>query len=208
MLLKPEPLFLAVESILVGQASGLSARTVLLSAQGRLFNQKVANDLASLNELLLICGRYEGVDERVAEHLADDELLDRKLRTKRRRIGSSSSDRCGRTPVTRSIRQRIVSRVRVVPGYRTRRRSARLSRYTRPADFRGWKVPEVLLSGNHEESAAGASARRGKKPPACGQTSSHRPRTKPKAISARHGEYDRFRQSHRRRDTPPERKPR
>ncbi len=73
MLLKPEPLFLAAEAI-VGQASGLSRTTVLLSAQGRLFDQKVANDFSNLSELLLICGRYEGVDERVAEHLADVEL--------------------------------------------------------------------------------------------------------------------------------------
>ena len=73
MLLKPEPLFLAVESI-VGQASGLSRRVVLLSAQGRLFDQKAANELSRLGEMLLICGRYEGVDERVAEHLADEEL--------------------------------------------------------------------------------------------------------------------------------------
>ncbi|MGO4885851.1 MAG: tRNA (guanosine(37)-N1)-methyltransferase TrmD [Bryobacteraceae bacterium] len=151
MLLKPEPLFLAVESILVGQASGLSARTVLLSAQGRLFNQKVANDLASLNELLLICGRYEGVDERVAEHLADDELS----------IGNYvlSGGELAAAVVIDAV-------ARLLPGVLGNESSAVFEsfqdtghaaalldcpQYTRPADFRGWKVPEVLLSGNHEE---------------------------------------------------------
>ena len=72
MVLKPEPVFLAVEAIWPQRRAG--QRVVLLSAQGRLFDQAMANQLSRESELLLICGRYEGVDERVAEHLADDEI--------------------------------------------------------------------------------------------------------------------------------------
>ena len=150
MLLKPEPLFSAVESI-VGQASGLSRKTVLLSAQGRLFDQKKANDFSGLEELLLICGRYEGVDERVAEHLADDELS----------IGNYvlSGGELAAAVVIDAV-------ARLLPGVLGNQSSAVFEsfqdgghagavldcpQYTRPAEFRGWKVPEVLLSGNHEE---------------------------------------------------------
>ncbi|HEY9140930.1 MAG TPA: tRNA (guanosine(37)-N1)-methyltransferase TrmD, partial [Bryobacteraceae bacterium] len=72
MVLKPEPIFLAVESIWPQRAAG--QKVILLSAQGRLFDQSAANRLSQEAELLLICGRYEGVDERVAERLADEEL--------------------------------------------------------------------------------------------------------------------------------------
>ena len=150
MLLKPEPLFSAVESI-VGQASGLSRKIVLLSAQGRLFNQGVANDYSSLHELLLICGRYEGVDERVAQHLADDELS----------IGSYvlSGGELAAAVVVDAV-------ARLLPGVLGNESSTVFEsfqegghagamldcpQYTRPAEFRGWKVPDVLLSGNHEE---------------------------------------------------------
>jgi tRNA (guanine37-N1)-methyltransferase len=149
MLLKPEPLFSAVEEI-VGRASGL-CRIVLLSAQGRLFNQKVANDFSGLKELLFICGRYEGVDERVAEHLADDELS----------IGNYvlSGGELAAAVVIDSV-------ARLLPGVLGNQSSAVFEsfqdgghagavldcpQYTRPAEFRGWKVPDVLLSGNHEE---------------------------------------------------------
>jgi tRNA (guanine37-N1)-methyltransferase len=149
MLLKPEPLFAAVEEI-VGRASGLS-RLVLLSAQGRLFDQKVANDFSGLQELLLICGRYEGVDERVAEHLADEELS----------IGNYvlSGGELAAAVVVDAV-------ARLLPGVLGNESSAVFEsfqdtghagalldcpQYTRPAEFRGWKVPDVLLSGNHEE---------------------------------------------------------
>jgi tRNA (guanine37-N1)-methyltransferase len=149
MLLKPEPLFLAVESI-VGQASGLSKK-VLLSAQGRVFDQKKANELSGLGELLLICGRYEGVDERVAEHLADEELS----------IGNYvlTGGELAAAVVIDAV-------ARLLPGVLGNESSAVFEsfqdgghagalldcpQYTRPAEFRGWKVPDVLLSGNHEE---------------------------------------------------------
>jgi tRNA (guanine37-N1)-methyltransferase len=152
MLLKPEPLFLAVESILkhAGQASGLSKK-VLLSAQGGVFDQKKANELSALHELLLICGRYEGVDERVAEHLADEELS----------IGNYvlSGGELAAAVVIDAV-------ARLLPGVLGNESSAVFEsfqdgghagavldcpQYTRPAEFRGWKVPDVLLSGNHEE---------------------------------------------------------
>ena len=146
MLLKPEPLFLAVESI-----SGRSGKTVLLSAQGRLFDQKAANAYSRLADLLLICGRYDGVDERVAEHLADDELS----------IGNYvlSGGELAAAVVIDAV-------ARLLPGVLGNESSAVFEsfqdgghagavldcpQYTRPAEFRGWKVPEVLLSGNHEE---------------------------------------------------------
>ncbi|HLY17295.1 MAG TPA: tRNA (guanosine(37)-N1)-methyltransferase TrmD [Bryobacteraceae bacterium] len=152
MLLKPDPLFLAAESIFPpGQPAGGSRRTVLLSAQGRLFDQKVAGEFTGLDELLLICGRYEGVDERVAEHLADDELS----------IGNYvlSGGELAAAVIIDAV-------ARLLPGVLGNRSSAVFEsfqqaghgagaldcpQYTRPAEFRGWKVPETLLSGNHEE---------------------------------------------------------
>lgn len=145
MLLKAEPIFLAVESIWPERKPG--ARVVLLSAQGRQFDQKVARELSACPELLLICGRYEGVDERVAEHLADDELS----------IGDYvlSGGELAAAVVVDAV-------ARLVPGVLGNEASAvqesfshdgilDCPQYTRPAEFRGWKVPETLLGGNHEE---------------------------------------------------------
>jgi tRNA (guanine37-N1)-methyltransferase len=145
MLLKAEPLFLAVESIWPERRSGLCA--LLLSAQGRRFDQAMARQLAGFEELLLICGRYEGVDERVADHLVDDEIS----------IGDfvMSGGELGAAVIVDCV-------ARLLPGVLGHPDSAvnesfsagnRLDcpQYTRPADFRGWKVPEALLSGNHEE---------------------------------------------------------
>ncbi|MDQ6663942.1 MAG: tRNA (guanosine(37)-N1)-methyltransferase TrmD [Acidobacteriota bacterium] len=149
MLLKPEPIFSAVESIWPEPDSGRSPgrKVILLSAQGRRFDQAAARRLAGADELLLICGRYEGVDERVAEHLADEELS----------IGDYvlSGGELAAAVVVDAI-------ARLLPGvvgnedstvFESFREADLLDcpQYTRPADFRGWKVPEVLLGGNHAE---------------------------------------------------------
>ena len=149
MVLKPEPIFLAVESIWPQRAAG--QKVILLSAQGRLFDQGAANRLSQEAELLLICGRYEGVDERVAERLADEELS----------IGNYvlSGGELAAAVV-------IDATARLLPGVLGNESSAAFESFqqtghseglldcphwTRPADFRGWKAPEVLLNGNHEE---------------------------------------------------------
>jgi tRNA (guanine37-N1)-methyltransferase len=151
MLLKPEPLFDAVETIFPERARGERdprKRVILLSAQGRKFDQAAARRLSHVAELLLICGRYEGVDERVAEHLADEELA----------VGDYvlSGGELAAAVVVDVI-------ARLIPGVLGNADSTVFEsfegdtgvldcpQYTRPAEFRGWRVPEVLLSGNHEQ---------------------------------------------------------
>jgi tRNA (guanine37-N1)-methyltransferase len=146
MVLKPEPLFEAVESIWPERGIP-DRRVILLSAQGRKFDQAWARELASARELLLICGRYEGVDERVAAHLADEEIS----------IGDfvlSGGELAAAVVID------TVARLQVgVLGNKDSAANESFGeegvldcpQYTRPAEFRGWKVPEALLSGNHEE---------------------------------------------------------
>lgn len=147
MLLKPEPLFEAVESVLPGRTG--RQRVILLSAQGGRFDQTKAQEYAALDELVLICGRYEGVDERVASHLADEEV-------------SVGDFVLSGGEIAAALIVDTVSRL--LPGVLGNEDSARnesfsaeqeglldCPQYTRPAEFRGWKVPEVLLGGNHEE---------------------------------------------------------
>jgi len=147
MVLKAGPIFEAVESIWPDREKGQGRKVVLLSAQGRKFDQSVAREFAGLSELLLICGRYEGVDERVAEHLADEELsvgdfvlsggelaaamvVDVVARLKEGVLGNSDST------VYESFGEDGL---------------LDCPQYTRPAEFRGWKAPDVLLGGNHEQ---------------------------------------------------------
>jgi tRNA (guanine37-N1)-methyltransferase len=149
MVLKAEPLFLAVESIWPERRP--DQKVLLLSAQGRLFDQAMANRLSRESELLLICGRYEGVDERVAEHLADEEIS----------IGNYvlSGGELAAAVVLDTV-------ARLLPGVLGNEGSAAADSFqetahgdglldcphwTRPAEFRGWKVPQVLLDGNHAE---------------------------------------------------------
>lgn len=145
MVLKPEPLFEAVESI--WPERGPERKVVLLSAQGRLFDQAMARRMAGWDAMLLICGRYEGVDERVAEHLADEEVS----------IGNFvlSGGELAAAVVVDAV-------ARLLPGVLGNASSAEFEsfegagaldypHYTRPAEFRGWKVPDVLMGGNHEE---------------------------------------------------------
>jgi tRNA (guanine37-N1)-methyltransferase len=149
MLLKAGPIFEAVENVWPERPS--QSRIILLSAQGRKFDQRLARELSSATSLFLICGRYEGVDERVAEHLADEEVS----------IGDYvlSGGELPAMVVVDAI-------ARLLPGVVGNSDSTAFEsfeatghgeglldcpQYTRPADFRGWKAPEVLLSGNHEE---------------------------------------------------------
>ena len=145
MLLKPAPLFDAVESIWPEKRP--DRKVVLLSAQGRKFDQAKVRELAGAQELLLICGRYEGVDERVAQHLADEEIS----------VGDFvlSGGELAAAMVIDAV-------ARLQEGVLGNRDSAihesfgedgllDCPQYTRPAEFRSWRVPEVLLGGNHAE---------------------------------------------------------
>lgn len=149
MVLKPEPIFEAVESIWPERPA--DSKIILLSAQGRRFNQAMARELSRCRALLLVCGRYEGVDERVAEHLAEEEIS----------IGDYvlSGGELAAMVIVDTV-------ARLIPGVVGNSDSTAFEsfestghgegvldcpQYTRPADFRGWKVPEVLLSGNHAE---------------------------------------------------------
>jgi len=147
MVLKPEPIFEAVEDI--KEELGLSSvSTILLSPQGRLFNQEIARKLAGCRNLILICGHYEGVDERVAEHLVSDEIS----------IGDYllSGGEVAAMVVVDCV-------IRLLPGVLGSEASLvedshiggllEYPQYTRPAVYRGWTVPEILLSGDHGEIA-------------------------------------------------------
>jgi tRNA (guanine37-N1)-methyltransferase len=149
MLLKPEPLFAAVESIWPErQPAEAERRVVLLSAQGSRFDQAAAERLSVASELLLICGRYEGVDERVATHLADEEIS----------IGDYvlSGGELAAAVVIDVIARRMPGVLgnevsAVMESFSQADRILDCPQYTRPADFRGLRVPEVLLGGNHEQ---------------------------------------------------------
>jgi tRNA (guanine37-N1)-methyltransferase len=147
MVLKPEPVFEAAET--VKQQTGVSEMPiVLLTPQGRLFSQSVAQELALHPYLMLICGHYEGLDERVCEYLATDEIS----------IGDYvlSGGELAALVVVDAV-------VRLIPGVLGSEDSAtsdshsngllEYPQYTRPQVYRGWSVPSVLLSGNHREVA-------------------------------------------------------
>jgi len=154
MVFKPEPVFRAVDA-LRAKSEAADFPVILLSPQGRLLTQAVAEELAREPRAVLLCGRYEGVDERVAEHLATDELS----------IGNFvlSGGELAAAVVMETV-------TRLIPGVLGNEESSVQDsfasgssalnghsgildspHYTRPAEFRGWTAPEVLLSGNHEE---------------------------------------------------------
>lgn len=145
MLLKPAPIFEAVESIWPQRTA--SQRLVLLSAQGQRFDQPAARRLADYPELFLICGRYEGVDERVAEHLADEELSVGDFVLSGGELAAAMVIDC----VARLLPGILGNADSALQESFSQENLLDCPQYTRPADFRGWKVPEVLLSGNHEE---------------------------------------------------------
>ena len=183
MVLKPEPLFECVEALnLAPREERVAAKqsVILLSAQGRRFDQRLASELAELDRLVLICGRYEGVDERVGTHLADREIsigdyvlsggelgatviVDTVTRLIPGAVGNEASTRQESFFAGPELGGDDVSDRSVRPCDKLRAGSTRADstcasgglldypHYTRPADFRGMKVPEVLVNGNHEE---------------------------------------------------------
>jgi len=124
-----------------------SQRLVLLSAQGQRFDQPAARRLAGYPELFLICGRYEGVDERVAEHLADEELSVGDFVLSGGELAAAIVIDC----VARLLPGVLGNADSAFQESFSQEKLLDCPQYTRPADFRGWKVPDVLLSGNHEE---------------------------------------------------------
>ena len=141
MVMKPEPVFEAIESVLGAPPAG---PVILLTPQGRVFNQKIALELASQPQIALLCGRYEGIDERIREHLVTDEIS----------IGDYVLTG-GELPALILID--AISRL--LPGVLGDPDGAmddshasgllEYPHYTRPPEFRGWGVPEILLSGDH-----------------------------------------------------------
>jgi len=150
MVMKVEPIDRALEALDVGEKGARPAgtRVVLLSPQGRSFTQPAAIEAATLAHLVLVCGRYKGVDERVSERLVDDEIS----------IGDFVLS--GGEPAALCVLDAVA---RLLPGVVGDFDSVESDSfhsglldapyYTRPAEYRGWKVPDVLLSGHHAEIA-------------------------------------------------------
>jgi len=157
MVMKPEPIFAAVEELKgktpnaqrpTPNRESSSAKVILMSPAGRQFDQGTAKELSQQSHLIIVCGHYEGVDHRVIEHLIDYEIS----------IGDYvlTNGAIAAVVVVDAI-------VRLLPGALGHEQSAvddsfaggllEAPQYTRPAEFRGWKVPEILLSGNHAEIA-------------------------------------------------------
>ncbi len=150
MLLKCEPLFDAVESIWPERDE--SKKVVLLSAQGGLFTQDTARNLVQSKEVLFICGRYEGVDERVAQYLADEELSIGDFVLSGGELAAALiMDAVGRLVPGVVGNQASTIQESFRTDEETGRKVLDCPQYTRPAEFRGWKVPEVLVGGNHAE---------------------------------------------------------
>jgi len=148
MVMKPEPIFAAVEELQKSAISNQQAKIILMSPGGRRLDQKLATELSKESHLIVICGHYEGVDHRVIDHLVDLEVS------------------IGDYVLTNGAIAAVVlvdAVVRLLPGVLGHEQSAQddsfsaglleAPQYTRPAEFRGWKIPEALLSGNHAEIA-------------------------------------------------------
>ena len=177
MVLKPEPLFEAVEHLL-GEHAGdaahprnLDGKTaiVLTSASGKLFRQETARRYAGLERVILICGRYEGVDERVAEHLATEEVsigdyvlsggelpamlvVDAVTRLLPGSLGNEASSQNESFSSSVASSESAPSTGNGISD--ASKALLDFPHYTRPAEYRGWKVPEVLVGGNHAEVAS------------------------------------------------------
>ena len=147
MVMKPEPIFAAAEE-LKSKIKNPKSKIILMSPTGRRLNQEIATEFSGESHLIIICGHYEGVDHRVIEHLVDVEIS------------------IGDYVLTNGAIAAVVfvdAIVRLLPGVLGHEQSAADDsfsggllegpQYTRPSDFRGWKVPDVLLSGNHAQIA-------------------------------------------------------
>ena len=185
MVLKPEPIFECLESFGVASrderlAGDAKQSVILLSAQGRTLNQALGAELSGLDRMVLICGRYEGVDERVSEHLADREvsigdyvlsggelgaavILDTVTRLIPGAVGNEASTRQESFTAHAELAGDGPSSTCVSGGLLD------YPHYTRPADFRGMTVPEVLVNGNHDE------IRRWRRKTALAKTARNRP---------------------------------
>src|SRR5580693_3413342 len=171
MVLKPEPIFECIEALNVASREGrhdVRQNVVLLSAQGKRFDQSVANKLAALERIVLICGRYEGVDERVGHYLADRELSIGDYVLSGGELGAAVIVDCVTRLIPGAVGNQASTQQESFAAFSptSSGEGSRLSgpsstcasgglldypHYTRPADFRGMAVPEVLASGNHEE---------------------------------------------------------
>lgn len=170
MVMKPEPIFAALKSldaIPFSKADGLTKvkkiftgglkqkkRTVLLSPRGRQFTQAIATEWSTLSEITFVCGRYEGIDERVVEHMVDEEIS----------VGPYvlAGGELGTLIMIEAI-ARLLPGVLGNPDSLTEETvgdEAEYPQYTKPAEFRGWKVPDILLSGNHAQIAAWRKAQK------------------------------------------------
>lgn len=162
MVMKPEPIYKALKSIDAipfRKVDGLTKvkkvfngslkqkkRTVVMSPRGRQFNQQIAEEWAKLDELTIICGRYEGIDQRVIDHMIDEEIS----------IGPYvlAGGELAALAITEAV-------ARNVPGVLGNKESLKeethsmdgkeYPQYTKPSDFKGWKVPDVLMNGNHKK---------------------------------------------------------
>ena len=148
MLMKPEPLFDAVEGVRASAGLGVGVPVVLMSPQGRRLTQPVVEDLSRNDDLVLVCGRYEGFDERVRQHLATDEIS----------IGDYvlGGGELAAMVLIEAVARLVEGVVGSIESTRDDSFATGLlqhPQYTRPADFRGMKVPDVLLSGDHGEIA-------------------------------------------------------
>ena len=151
MVMKPDPIFAAVEDLLnqTPNTKHQTSKVILMSPAGRRLDQQMATELSQESHLIVICGHYEGVDHRVIEHLVDLEIS------------------IGDYVLTNGAIAAVIlvdATVRLLPGVLGHELSAgddsfssgllEAPQYTRPAEFRGWKIPDILLSGNHAEIAA------------------------------------------------------
>jgi len=162
MILRPEPIFNAINS-LAASHKNLAPKKILLSAKGETFNQQMAEDLSQLDEIILICGHYEGVDERIRQYLVDEEIS----------IGNYvlSGGELPAMVITDAV-SRLLPQVlekegaaeieSFSPGLKNlsdkhqplaanHEHLIEFPQYTRPENFQGWQVPDILLSGNHQK---------------------------------------------------------